>query len=467
MDVPTLFQGDFSEKRKRDVKSHLILAMCFLYFIHFFVPVSFVGMFLFLLTVIVFFISLLKAKPAARYFSIGMFGFGLLLNFSSGKGFDGFIDGMTANLPLLTLILLVPLLSIPLKIGGYFESIHYFMERCLHDPRKIYGRVTLFLFCMGPILNLGSIRVLHEMLGNLKIKTIIIAKAYLSGFSTVPVWSPYFASVALVTYYLEIPILDYIKYSFPLAFIHFIVGNIIFRIWFGRQNEKLEKNNIKNHDEGQTKHHFNLYRLFIIIMILMGSIFILEFLTKWPMMFLVSLISIVFPLLYCMIKQKSDELKQLFQNFRRESIPTMSNETVLFLSAGMFSIALSGTVIAEEIQFFMNEVAKSSFFLFVLMIVMIILILTFIGLHPVVVVTALVTQIKPIEIGIAPSLLALICLIAWSMSAVMSPLNPLNLLVSGTLKESSLRIGLKWNGAYLFTIFLIGISYVLFLHSFI
>ncbi|EKN71319.1 hypothetical protein BABA_02267 [Neobacillus bataviensis LMG 21833] len=91
-----------------------------------------------------------------------------------------------------------------------------------------------------------------------------------------------------------------------------------------------------------------------------------------------------------------------------------------------------------------------SFLLFIIMIVGIVLVFTFIGVHQIVVVTALVTQMDAGMIGTRPEVLALLLIMSWSMSAVISPVNPINLLVSGLLEKSGISVGLRWNGVFFY-----------------
>lgn len=107
-------------------------------------------------------------------------------------------NDIVANVPLLVLFILVSLISIPLKIAGYFDSVEHFMKKLRGNPRKLYACISFSLFFLGPILHIGVIRLFHEMIKDLKIDVIILAKSYIVGFSTVLLWSPYVASVALV-----------------------------------------------------------------------------------------------------------------------------------------------------------------------------------------------------------------------------------------------------------------------------
>lgn len=459
----------FHKKEKFHVKSYLILLMCLVYMVQFLTGLYVFVLLLAGLCFAAFLFSIGGAKALPRYFGIGMFITGVIMNFLKGTGMEGTVNGMLANLPLLSLVILVPLMSIPLKIGGYFDSIHFYIEKLAQHLNKLFGSISVFIFCLGPILNLGAIRVLHETIKDIKLAPVLLAKSYLVGFSTVILWSPYFASVALVLYYLDVPVLEYIPLGLTLAFIQLMIGNLLFGIWLKRQkdNHEIQLDHVDRNKPTQQQEHDhrkNLMHLMFLMTVLMGIIFLFEYVTKWPMMFVVSLVSITYPLFWAATTKKWPEFVRHFKSFKDRSVPLMNNEIVLFISAGLFGKALTGTTLAAGIKQFLNQIASTSFFLFIVFVVVIILLFTFIGIHQIVVVTALVTQMDAVLIGTQPEVLALLLMMAWSMSAVLSPVNPLNLLVSGSVKKSAFSVGLRWNGVYLLTMFIVGSAFIYLIH---
>ncbi|MFK9094830.1 hypothetical protein [Bacillus salipaludis] len=456
-------------KEPVQAKSTLILSMCFAYIVHYLTNSNIFDLFLVVLCVVVFLLSIRVARPLPRYFSIGMFITGVVINVLKGTPIEGTANGILANMPVMSLVILVPLLTIPFKIDGYFDSIHFYMEKYSHRSRKIFGSISLFIFCLGPIFNIGTIRILHETIKDIKLAPVILAKSYLVGFSTVILWSPYFASVALVLYYLDVPILHYIPIGLPLAVFQFVCGNLLFWIWLKQNKLRDEVSRIDSfHEKGnvvlEACHRKKMIQLILLLICLIGLLFLFEFLTKWPMMFLVSSISIAYPVLWSLTTQKWTEIINHFNTFKKFSVPLMNNEIVLFMSAGLFGNALTGTAVSHGIKMFLNRTASISFLLFILMIVGIVLVFTFIGIHQIVVVTALVTQMDAGMIGTRPEVLALLLMMSWSMSAVISPVNPINLLVSGLLEKSGISVGLRWNGVFLLVMLIIGSAFVYLIH---
>jgi hypothetical protein len=446
---------------KADVKPILVLVMCSVYMIQFLSGSRSLNLIVGILAIIVFLSSVSSAKLITRFFGLAMFSTGVVLNLWKGGGWQEIALGVVANLPLLTLVTLVPMLSIPLKIGGYFRSIHYFMEKMDGIPGRLFASLSFFLFSMGPILNLGSVRVLHDMIGELQLESKFLAKSYMVGFSTVMLWSPYFASVAMVLYYLDVSIYTYLPLGISFAFLQWVIGNALFRLEHRISSRRTDSVQYEKHETQQNPDHTRMmWKLLGILLFLMSSIFIIEYVTHWPMLFLVSTIAVLFPIAWCILHRKWTAYRSHFTDFKKHSVPMMNNEILLFLSAGLFGQALVGTTFADGIRMMLNHLAEISLYLFIISVIAAVFVSTFVGIHPIVVVTLLITQMEPSVIGVTPHTLALLFMISWSVSAVAGPVNPVNLLVSASVNASPLEVGLKWNGLYLLSMVIIGSLFV-------
>src|SRR5690625_8047138 len=82
----------------------------------------------------------------------------------------------------------------------------------------VSGMFTL----IAPITNIGSIYIIHSMLDKMRLPNGFIGRVYVRGITSVHTWPPYFASVFLVVYSLQIPIHQYLPYGLILSF--FLIG---------------------------------------------------------------------------------------------------------------------------------------------------------------------------------------------------------------------------------------------------
>ncbi|MBX0357626.1 hypothetical protein [Halobacillus sp. Nhm2S1] len=376
------------------------------------------------------------------------------------------LEGIQQNLPLLALILLVPLLSIPLRAGGYFHSIKFFLEKWEDRPRLAFFGLSSSLALISPILNMGSVKIVHEMVEELKINPVILGKSYLIGFTSSMLWSPYFASVAIVLYEVGGQFNQYIALGLTAALIQLVIGNLLFRHSSKKMGpgKELRDKGAKagEKEEREEKAHFkNLWKIFFMIISMIFSLLLFEYVTHISMLTLVSLIAVIVPIAWAMLFHKWGRLQQEFKGYI-EKISVMNHEITLFLSAGLFGLAIRDTAFSAYLQSFLLWNAEQSLLFFVLVIFMVVLLFALIGVHQIVVIPILASQVSGINIGFSPEFLALIFIMSWSLSAVLSPLNAINIIVSHCLQRSGLTIGFRWNGTYIMSIISVLMAVIVF-----
>ncbi|MFH5181896.1 hypothetical protein ACHHV8_04250 [Paenibacillus sp. TAB 01] len=142
----------------------------------------------------------------------------------------------------------------------------------------------------------------------------------------------------------------------------------------------------------------------------------------------------------------------------------MNNEIIMYISAGFFGQSLQGTSLGQGINVLMTNLAQISFLLFALFVLVVMVCVTFVGIHQVVVVTVLATQMDPVLLGTTKEMLAMVIMLAWFASSILSPVNPVNLLVSSLVKKSSIEVGIRDNGAYVLVVSALGILLLTWIH---
>lgn len=451
---------DFGPK-ELSMKSNFILGMCLLFLVQYFVRSEWLQLILAVCAVIAFMGSVARARTVPRIFSVLMFASGIALTAWKGQGIEAAAQGIVSNLPLLTLLVLVPLLSIPIKMGGFFDSILAYLKRYRNSPRKMFMGITGVLFFLGPILNLGSIRIVHDLLKDFRLNAAFLSKAYLIGFSTTILWSPYYAAVGVTLLYLNVSIGDYMAYGFGLAVLFLVAGNVMLGMWARKRDLETDDESGAGITAADRK---RMKQLPVIIFSLMLVAIAAESLTQWSMLVLVSLLALLFPLLWVSVSKQWGLFKNHVVEYRNKSVPVMDNEIMMYISAGFFGQSLRDTSFGEGIGLFMTKLAEISFLWFALFILVAMVCVTFVGIHQVVFVTVFATQMDPAALGTTKEILAIVIMLAWSASSVLSPVNPINLLVSGLVKRSSIQIGLRDNGLYLALVSAMGIAILTIFH---
>jgi hypothetical protein len=441
------------------MRSYLILGMCVIFLIQYFVDNQWLQYLVVIMSLIAFMGSTVKADPFPRWLGIMMMVIGIILEFQKGTGVEGISDGIFTILPLLCLITLAPLLSLPLKLGGYFEAVSSLLTNLLDQPKKLYAGITSTLFVLSPVLSLGSVRIIHEFLEDLKLPVSLSSKSYVVGFTTAVMWSPYFASVSLVLYYLDVPFNEYILYGLGLAILSLAIGYVTFAMW--GQYDSFEKDTSKR-VPFEKYHRQQLMKLALFVVGLMGICLIVEHITRWSMVVIVCMLSILIPILYGAITRRWKQIVPPLEDFRDRTVPMLNNEIMLFMSAGLLGFAMKGTSVANGISDFLTRLAQQSFFLFAIAVMAFVLLITFIGIHQIAAVGALAMQLNAEAIGISNISLALLLLLTWSTSTALSPFSGLNLMVGRFTGTSGVKTGFYANGVHLLLVAIIGIIIISF-----
>ena len=431
--------------------------MCLLYLIHYFVQIQWIEYLVVFMALLAFMSSAIFADRFPRFLGIIMMTIGIVIVWVKGDLINGMSEGIYLILPLVSLITLAPLLSIPLRVGGFFESISHLLHNLLHQPKKLYAGITGTLFFLSPILNLGSVRIINEFLEELKLPSYMTAKSYVVGFATAAMWSPYFASVSLMTHYMDIPYQEFIVYGIALSILSLLIGNILFALW--EKKHPIENNTVPSLPLVKAD-RYQIMKLVFFVIILMAVCLLVESLTNWSMIVIVCLMTIIVPLLYGTKWSNWKKMMPLLKDFRDRNVPLMSNEIVLFMSAGMLGYALKGTSIMNGLSTFLSDIANQSFFLFAMVLMAIVLFLTYIGIHQIAVVGAIAMQFSVVELGVSNLAVALVLILAWSISMSLSPFSGLNLMVSRFSKLSGRKVGFRANGLHLLIVTFISIAFI-------
>jgi uncharacterized protein YjeT (DUF2065 family) len=442
------------------MRSYFILGMCILFLVQYFVQTEWLQIVVVLLSLVAFIGSAKHADRFPRLLGLVMMSVGMIVEWNKGTGIKGIGDGIFLILPLLSLIILAPLISIPLRQGGWFSSISLLLNNLLHRPRKLYAGITGTLFLLTPILNLGSIRIMNDLLEDLKLPSVMSAKSYVVGFSTATLWSPYFASVSLILHYLNIPFKGFMLYGLGFSVFMLLMGNLMFYFWEKRHPMKITHSSEVPLRKDQRSH---IFKLALFVIILMSTCLFLERITGWSMIVIVCLISIIFPLLFGIFSRDWKRLISLIIDYRDRTVPMVNNEIMLFMSAGMLAFALKGTNVMNGVSLFLNSLANQSFFLGALAIIFIVFCLTYVGIHQIAVVGALAMQLNAAELGMGNNALAMILLLSWAISTAVSPFSGLNLMVSRFVRLSGIQVGLRINGFYLLAVTFIGLAIISFI----
>ncbi|MDV2683699.1 hypothetical protein RYX56_04825 [Alkalihalophilus lindianensis] len=437
-------------------KGLVIFSMCLLFLLYSFFPIDLLELILSILAAIILLFVINQVKLPQKMISLILLLSGISIYVLMNVHITDALQGLLRNLPLLSLLLLVPLLAIPMKVSGYLESTYHYLSKWQNDSNKAFMGLTSLLSLLAPVLNMGSVRLVHEVARDVQFPTKLLGKSYFIGFSTAMLWSPYFASVALVLVSVNVRVTDYILVGLGYGVIQLGLGMLLFR--FAKvEDEGVRIKAIPNATINESLHRLNIVKLISMIVGMIVSLLVLESFTTLSMLVLVSLISLIIPILWWIGSQQKSRMKDSFQEYLLSISSKSQNEIVLFLSAGFFGSAISYTSVARIIETTMGWASSVSLLFFIGLVVVIVSMFAMAGVHQIIIVPLLAMYAGTDVTGITPVALAVIFLMAWALSSILSPLNAINMLVSSLLGRSGFTTGMKWNGVYLFLLFVVGV----------
>lgn len=441
------------------IKSSLIILVLLLYFLNIFIDSETIYIWLSILAFLLLIAAIPSSKAMTRMMGISLLVIGLGISlFMNGATLIESVQGIQLNLPLLILILLAPLLSIPLKSGTLLDAPMAYIEQVKDKPGQLFLGISGFLTLLAPVLNVGSVRILADLMKDRNLSGELLGRSYFTGFSTAMVWSPYFGSVALVLYYLDIPYSEYFFIGLLFAAAQLLTGNLLFAMKNGVEKPSAGE---KNENTGEEIHILPLVLKFVVSLgVLISALIFLEQLTKLSMLVLVSMLAIVIPAVWMALTGKWKSFVDQVIVYKNQVTGGTGTEMVLFLSAGIFGSAITNSSISGWIKSFLLLLSEGSFIFFVIFIVFTIMFFALIGFHQIITVPLLVMQVDPAAIGMPPVAIAFVFILAWFMSAIISPINAVTILISNAVSKKFFTVGFRWNGLYVLTMFLIGCVFI-------
>ncbi|WP_091775056.1 hypothetical protein [Piscibacillus halophilus] len=405
-----------------------------------------------LVCVLVYLMAYMKLTLKAKIFTGALFVLGIIIHYIYGNSGLMLLNGITQNLALLSIILLAPLISIPLKQEGIIKRLVEDLEHMKNDLKRSFYGVTFFVFLLSPILNMGSLRIVHSFISDLNIHPKILSNAYYNGFTPAVLWSPFFASVGIVLVTADLSFQAYLPIGLFFAIIQVIISLLLLR------KLKVKKLQVMEHDN--SKKYLKYMSFMIYVLLILFALVILESLTGWSMLLLVSILCIAIPAVYQLFRFDRHSLKSEATAYMHQVKNHSSMEVALFLSAGLFGNALLHTPIVDGLRHVILWSSEQSILWLFLFVILFVTLLAMFGIHQIVSVPIVLTIILTSEVEVSVYAAAFMCIFTWMLSASISPLNALNIIISSCVRTNGIKVAYQWNGKYFIAITVVAMFYV-------
>lgn len=378
-----------------------------------------------------------------------------------GVQLDVWMDGVTRNLALICLITIVPILSIPIHLGSYDQKIAQFATRYNRKPQTLFLFISGAFMLLGPITNLGSIPIIHSMLEKLKLPASFLGRSYVRGFTSINTWAPYFMSVFLVVYSLNIPMSTFLPFGLILSILQIIIANLLFSL------KEVHTIQIEPMESMRVENPIKLFELLAVILALTGIIFFFENRTDMNASALIIFVVVLFSIVWSLCLKKPGQFLKKANAFRKSILPSSSNEVSLLLTAGFFSVALSKTVLSTYINSLWSQLAEVSVLLLIFSTIFLVALLASIGIHQIVTISSIIASVSYQQLGIHDITMAMTLLSAWAAATTVSPITPLNIVVPNLLKVNVFTVIFRWNLLYAVIVMCVHTVAIYMIHLFV
>lgn len=437
------------------LRGYLLLLLSFLYMAYYFFKLDIVGVVVFG-TVITFCVCLPKMAVFPGAMSALMVGAGVIL-FVVYDGDTVYLQqAIISNLPLIALFASVPLLSYPLKIGGYIDYMTRFMNSRFHRDISLISFITMSTLLLSSFLNVGSLRVIHDLFSNKLInRNKILGRAVMQGFSMAAFWSPYFAGVAIILHLIGVPFLSFMVFGFIMVIAGMLISTVL--LFFSLKKEPAVqtaayKTAVGDYAETAISatssiSHKKGYELIFAFGGMFVLLFLLERSLHFDLLVLISLIAFLYPIIWSLLIKRGRDFRRSLHDYKNNVLPNVHNESILFISAAFFSKMVQITGFPGVLSNLFLSISRLSLFVTVFLIILIIVAASVIGIHQILPISVLATSLSPTVLGISPELFALTLILSWGIVPLVSPMSPTNLVASNLFKTKLYEIG-SWNWQY-------------------
>jgi len=455
------------------IRSFGTFILSLLFLVNLFLQSAVIDQLCYILMIAVIVLCLPVVTGVSRVIGYASFGLSVLLLLIYRAPFSVWRQAFMGNLYLVALFTMVPILSIPIRRGGYYSALQDFFRSHVHSTSRYYVLVSFISAFVGVLVNLAVVPLVYQIVqaSELSRNRRLMSSAISRGFTTCMIWAPTTAAVAMV---LQLSGASWGRF-FPLGILCGVICGIIGYVMTMVQergsgalgqgaDEELEPHSersledepsiliseadAQNPPSDNAKLH-KIVELAAFSVILMVSIAVISVVTGIQTVIIVSLAALIFPFLWMGIIGRWSVLTSELKTFYfRDRLTKLSSEIVLFVGAGMFAESIAYSNLGHYIPMVLSKLVGGSAFLLSVVVIFGSVLLSAIGVHPIIHITIIGSSLQASAFGVTPTYIALLLGVSWSMGITLAPTSPTVITLSGLASRSPVQVGLKWNGLY-------------------
>lgn len=421
-------------------------------------------------------LALLVSLPGAGRFARGLAALflsaGSWVVIRQGAGIGEYVLLFGEMIYLLAMFALVPLLTLPIKIGGYGESIRNMLMHRVSSMGQIHRLVTSVSFLLGTFLNVATIPLMHPIVkllsSSLRIshETRFVSAAILQSFTLPIMWTPVSGVVGVIVDATGVRWLSIFPFLLLLSIVGLMLNWILFRLPFPWLNPYEMEGADKNFEteappEPGTPYAKTLLQIVAAIILLIMTVLFIDLLSGLGMVVVVTLVSFPYAFGWSLFLGRGRKLLRETRSYFQLQLPKMSESFLVFLSAGFFLRSLQYSGIDVVLNGFVVEWSRWGGALgLVAGLPLLVIFLAFLGIHPVLTTTLLAASLRPELLGIPVEKMAGALLGGTMLTFMIGPYSGSVGLLSTINGESPFRIS-SWNSVFAAAFYIILVTALL------
>lgn len=402
-------------------------------------------------------VSLPACGPVARTLTLLFLAGGYLMLWRAGVDWPQYLLAHGDMLYLLALFAVLPLLSIPVQLGAYGDSIETVLRSRISGLFQLNCLVTVLAYLCGSFMSLAAVPIMMTSLAPvvgsypLRDPQRFAAVATTYGYVLPILWTPVSGVVGVVLHSLHLEWTALLPLLIGLSVAGLLLNWALF--WLielrGQPATIVPALPAPATDQpalGPAVQHLAQMLLGIVLMV--GLIAVFDRLLKIGMLTVVTLLAIPFSLAWSISMGKGVAYSRAAMLHMTSRLPRLADQFAIFLAAGFFVSAmhLSGVDHAVN-QAFLALHQTLGTRLFLLAMPLMALAAAMAGVHPLVAIALLGQSLKPEVLGIDVELLALALIGSSVLTYMLGPFSGTLGLMQSLTRISGYRLAL-WNLPY-------------------
>lgn len=465
------------EDRLRSLRSALTFCFGIGYIANVFLAQPLLALINTIMLVLALILSFIATKGPTRIIAAVLFFVGAFLLIYAQASLDIWEKALLENGYLLAMFIMVPLISLPVRYGGYNESLEALFERFGNSESRFYGLVSAITAFLSVLVSIASVPLTCEVARSSRFagNARVLATALSRGFITCLFWAPTTATIALS---LQLTGADWLSvlpfglfFAIMAGFIGWVMTTIRERFIIRRSSVGISLDEAKDvpiNTDPDTSPSLMLERgkgvrsshsgaldrrkiaeliifsaLYIVTVMLVGQCFGISIIVA------VALMSILVPIVWMAVIKRIGLFRQkVKEEYMAIKLPNVKGQLILFTAAGVLASGISYSGVGETVVTALLQVTNEDVLAVTILVIVFALVCSAFGVHPLVYTTVIGGSLSAAQLGVSPVYLALLLALGWALGNAICPTSANTIAVSQLVERSPFKLALNWNVLY-------------------